>query len=54
MKFSDVLEKLVVDTNLVKKISNQADQYENSRNVSGKQLSILQRKSKNPLKYSKL
>lgn len=51
MKFNDVLEKLVVDTSLVEKISNQADQYENTRNAFGKQLSIRQRKSKNPLDW---
>lgn len=50
MKFNDVLEKLVTDTSLVEKISNQADQYENSRNAFGKQLSIRQRKSKSPRK----
>ena len=43
MKFNDVLEKMVTDTSLVEKISNQADQYENSRNAFGKQLSIRQR-----------
>lgn len=50
MKFNDVLEKMVVDTSLVETISNQADQYENSRNAFGKQLSIRQRKTKSPRK----
>ncbi|KAL8095272.1 hypothetical protein AgCh_036652 [Apium graveolens] len=51
MKFNDVLEKMVVDTSLVETISNQADQYEHSRNAFGKQLSIRQRKSKSPLDW---
>ena len=50
MKFNDVLEKMVLDTSLVEKISDQADQYENSRNAFRKQLSIRQRKSKIPRK----
>lgn len=54
MKFNDVLERMVVDTSLVEKISDQADQYDNSRNSFGKQLSIRQRKTKNPRKYIKL
>lgn len=54
MKFNDVLERMVLDISLVEKISDQADQYDNSRNSFGKQLSIRQRKTKNPRKYMKL
>lgn len=50
MKFNDVLEKMVVNTSLVETISNQVDQYENSRNAFGKKLSICQRKTKSPRK----
>ncbi|KAL6544149.1 hypothetical protein OROGR_010646 [Orobanche gracilis] len=35
MKFNDVLERMVLDTSVVEKISGQADQYENSRILSG-------------------
>ncbi|KAL6511720.1 hypothetical protein OROGR_021317 [Orobanche gracilis] len=42
---------MVLDTSVVEKISDQADQYENSRNSFGKQLSIRQRKTKNPLDW---
>ncbi|KAL6514773.1 hypothetical protein OROGR_020352 [Orobanche gracilis] len=51
MKFNDILERMVLDTSVVEKISDQADQYENSRNSFGKQLSIRQRKTKNPLDW---
>ncbi|KAL6508662.1 hypothetical protein OROGR_023373 [Orobanche gracilis] len=51
MKFNDVLERMVLDTSVVENISDQADQYENSRNSFGKQLSIRQRKTKNPLDW---
>ncbi|KAL6497142.1 hypothetical protein OROGR_029071 [Orobanche gracilis] len=53
MKFNDVLEKMVVETSVVEKISDQADLYENSRNAFGKQLTIRSRKTKNPRKYIK-
>ncbi|KAL9684410.1 hypothetical protein QQ045_021846 [Rhodiola kirilowii] len=51
MKFNDVLEKMVVDTDLVMKISEKVDQYENSRNSFGKGLPTLSREKKNPLDW---
>ncbi|KAL6573100.1 hypothetical protein OROHE_002576 [Orobanche hederae] len=50
-KNKDALRKMVLDTSVVEKISDQADQYENLRNSFGKQLSIRQRKTKNPLDW---
>ncbi|KAL6579979.1 hypothetical protein OROMI_008003 [Orobanche minor] len=47
MKFNDVLEKIVVETSVLEKISDQADQYQNSRNSFGKQLTLRSRKTKN-------
>ncbi|CAM8908984.1 unnamed protein product [Rhodiola kirilowii] len=51
MKFNDVVEKMVVDIDLVIKISEQVDQYENSRNSFGKGLSTLSREKKSPLDW---
>ncbi|KAL6576965.1 hypothetical protein OROMI_011241 [Orobanche minor] len=51
MKFNDVLEKMVVETSVLEKISDQADQYENSRNAFGKQLTVRCWKTKNPLDW---
>ncbi|KAL6518104.1 hypothetical protein OROMI_033805 [Orobanche minor] len=51
MKFNDVLEKMVVETSVLEKISDKADQYENSRNAFGKQLTVRSRKTKNPLDW---
>ncbi|KAL6527150.1 hypothetical protein OROGR_016240 [Orobanche gracilis] len=44
-------EKMVVETSVVEKISDQADLYENSRNAFEKQLTVRSRKTKNPLDW---
>ncbi|CAM8937151.1 unnamed protein product [Rhodiola kirilowii] len=51
IKFNNVLERMIVDTDLVMKISDQADQYENSRNSFGKILPTMSREKKSPLDW---
>ncbi|KAL9677246.1 hypothetical protein QQ045_005474 [Rhodiola kirilowii] len=46
IKFNNVLERMIVDTDLVMKISDQADQYENSRNSFGKILPTMSREKR--------